>query len=217
MINLLPLVKNANQRYDGNMFYYYNMVMNAPNANGPYHNSRHMFHVPWEVYDGGIHMGLTKRELRTALVAAFMHDFGHTCKRNDDWVNIERAIRAVDRYALEEDRPYLYEIRECIRATKFPYEGSDNLTDMQALLRDADQSQTFSPVWIHSVLHGLGQEMEMSFGDMLRLQRPFLEKLKFHTLWGKNKFEPLIPQRLADVDEMIKIMEEYPIPEIVVA
>lgn len=217
MINLLPLVKNVNERYDGNMFYYYNMVMNAPNASGPYHNSRHMFHVPWEVYDGGIHMGLSKRDLRSALVAAFMHDFDHTCKRNNDWVNIERAIRALDRYALEEDRPYLYEIRECIRATKFPYENKEGLNDMQALLRDADQSQTFSPVWIHSVLHGLGEEMEMSFGDMLRLQRPFLEKLKFHTLWGKNKFEPLIPQRLADVDEMIEIMEKYPIPEITIS
>jgi len=215
MINLLPIVKNVNQRYDGDMCYYYNLVMNAPNAYGPYHNSRHMFHVPWEAYDGGIHMGLSKRDLRTVLVAAFMHDYDHTCKRNDDRVNIERAVRALDRYALEEDRPYLLDIRECIRATKFPYDTTEQFTDMQLLLRDADQSQPFSPVWIHSVLFALGQEMEMSHADMLRLQRPFLEKLKFHTLWGQNKFEPLIPQRLADVDEMIKIMEDHPIPEIV--
>lgn len=215
MINLMPIIKNVHDRYDGDLCYYYNLVLNAPNAYGPYHNARHMFHVPWEAYDGGIHMGLSRRDLRSLTIAGLMHDFDHTCKRNDDDINIERAIRALDRYALEEDRPFLHDIRRCIQATRFPYKDNEQFNMMQLILRDADQSQTFSPVWIHSTLYGLGEELGMSYLAMLKLQRPFLEKLKFHTLWGQHKFEPLIPERLRLVDEMLEVHTKYPIPEII--
>jgi len=215
MIDLIPIVENVHQRYSGNLFYYYNLVMNAPNAYGPYHNARHMFHVPWETYDGCIHMGVGKDELRWALIAGFMHDFDHTCKRNDDDVNIERALHALYEYALAEDRPHLDKIERFIRATRFPYRDGEEFNQTELILRDADQSQTFSPVWIHSTLYGLGQELDMSYLDMLKLQRPFLEKLKFQTLWGKHKFEPQIPTRLALVDKMLRVSAEHPVPKIV--
>ena len=215
MIDLIPIIENVHQRYNGNLFYYYNLVMNAPNAYGPYHNARHMFHVPWETYDGCIHMGVENEDLRCALIAGLMHDFDHTCKRNDDDVNIERAIHAIHTYALEEDRPFLDKICRYVRATRFPYKEDEQFTANELILRDADQSQTFSPVWIHSTLYGLGQELEMSYLDMLKLQRPFLENLKFHTLWGKHKFESQIPARLALVDKMLDINRSHPIPEII--
>ena len=214
MINIMPIVKNVHNRYDGNLCYYHNLVLKAPNAYGPYHNPRHMFHVPWEAYEGAMLMGLNRRDVRSVLIAGFMHDFDHTCTRNDDDVNIERAIRALDRYALEEDKPFLFDIRSCIQATRYPYKDVGKLTLMQGLLRDADQSQTFSPVWIQSTLYGLGSELGMSYLEMLKLQRPFLEKLKFETLWGIHKFEPQIPERLRYVDEMLEIHDQYPTPEV---
>lgn len=200
------MIHNANGRYEGDdLIYYFQLVMKAPNAYAPYHNVRHMLHVFWEAYDGGVQMGLDKRELRNLLIAALIHDYGHTSTKVDDQVNIDRAVRELDIIALDIDRPHLVEIRESIRSTKFPY-TDEKFTQNQLILRDADQSQTFSLVWIHNILYGLGQELEMTYEQMLKLQRPFLENLKFATKWGQNKFTPLIIPRLKLVDEMIDIL-----------
>jgi hypothetical protein len=163
-----------------------------------------MTHVLWEAYDGGINMGLSPKELRILLIAALMHDYDHTGVKGDDSVNVERAIRALDKYALEEDRESLIEIRATIRATQFPY-TDEVFTQNQLLLRDADQSQTFSLVWMQSLL-GLSQEMGISFRKILEMQRPFMSGLNFHTLWGKNKFMPLIPMHLSRVDSVLDIL-----------
>lgn len=206
MQDLIHMITNVNNRYDGDLKYYFQLVMKAPNAYAPYHNVRHMLHVFWEAYDGGVQMGLNTRDFRNLLIAALMHDYGHQGKKGDDQFNIDIAIRAIDTYALEIDRPYLLDIRNAIRATKFPY-SNEEFTQNQLILRDADQSQTFSSVWVQSILYGLGQELEMSFEQMLKMQRPFLEKLQFSTLWGKNKFEPLIQPRLELIDKMISLIQ----------
>lgn len=209
MNHILDIIENANNRYEGNLDHYYDVVMHAPNAYGLYHGSRHMLHVPWEAYDGGVQMGLDRRELRDLLIAGMMHDYNHTCKPNDDQVNIDRALQGLDMHALEEDRPHLNNIRRYIMATKFPY-GDEKFSQNHLILRDADQSQTFSVAWIGSTLHGLGSELGLSYEEMLRLQVPYLEKLKFHTLWGQNKFVPMIPVRLKDIDRLIKKLKPKP-------
>lgn len=205
MIDITPIIKNANARYDGDLRHYMKLVMKAPNIHAPYHNFRHMTHVCWESYDGGLHMGLNHRELRNLLIASLMHDYGHAGIKIDDQVNIDCAIRALDKYALEEDREHLLDIRDSIRATRYPY-SDEQFTTNQLILRDADQSQTFSLVWMQSLM-GLAKELEMSFEQMLRLQRPFMEKLQFHTLWGKNKFVPMIPMHLARVDNFLETLQ----------
>jgi len=205
MIDIEPIILNANKRYDGDLKHYFNLIMKAPNINAPYHNLRHTSHVCWEAYDGGVHMGLDRRELRNLLIAALMHDYNHTAVKNDDQVNIDRAIRALDKYALDEDREHLLDIRNSIRATRYPYD-EEEFTTNQLILRDADQSQTFSLVWMQS-LSGLASELEVSYEQILRLQRPFMEKLKFYTLWGQNKFIPLIPMHLKRVDGILNIIQ----------
>ena len=202
MIDIIPIIRNVNGRYEGDLRHYFKLVMEAPNFHMPYHNFRHMTHVLWEAYDGAVHMGLDPVKMRIILIAALMHDYDHTGIKNDDQVNIDRAVRALDKYALEKDRQYLIEIRDAIRATKYPYTDEEFTTD-QLILRDADQSQTFSLVWMQS-LGGLSKEMGMSFRDILSMQRPFLSGLKFHTAWGRNKFEPLIPMHLARVDDLLE-------------
>ncbi len=207
MTDILQMICNANGRYEGDLKHYYRLVMRAPNANAPYHNVRHMLHVFWEAYDGCVQMGLGPRKMRNILVAALQHDYNHTGIKNDDSVNIDRAIRGLDIHALPEDREFLEDIRRAILATKYPY-NDEVFTMEQLLLRDADQSQTFSTVWVHSTLYGLGKELDMTFEQMLKMQRPFLENLKFHTPWGRNKFGPLIAPRLKMVDEMIALLED---------
>lgn len=211
MIDITHIIDNANQRYNGDLVHYYQMVFEAPNICMPYHNLRHMTHVLWEAYDGGVHMGLNKEEMRILLIAALMHDYDHTGIKGNDSVNIDRAIRALDKFALDEDREFLIEIRSTIRATQYPY-TDEAFTPNQLLLRDADQSQTFSLVWMQSLL-GLSQEMGISFKNILEMQGPFMKSLKFHTLWGENKFVPLIPMHLSRVDKHLDILNRNKKPE----
>jgi hypothetical protein len=209
MNSITEIVKNANGRYVGNLIHYYKLVMNAPNADAPYHNVRHMLHVLWEAYDGGVHMGLTPLELRILLIAAIMHDYNHIGQKGDDSVNIERSIRALHTNCLEEDRHLIFDIENIIRATQYPYVETDpsKLTLSQRILRDADQSQTFSLVWVQSIVYGLSKELDITPRKMLEFQVPFLQKLSFFTPWGENKFSPKISARIAEVKGMIELLE----------
>lgn len=207
MNDVVGMILNKNGRYEGDLIHYYKLVMKAPNAYAPYHNVRHMLHVFWESYDGAVQMGLDKRQMRNLLIAALMHDYNHTGVKNDDSVNIQRALEALSMNLLPEDLPYMDEISTMIKCTKFPYDGQEYTQD-QLILRDADKSQTFSLAWVQAILYGLGKELNMSYEEMLKLQRPFLVNMKFETPWGQNKFGPLIDGRLKLVDEMINLISE---------
>lgn len=207
MNDVVGMILNKNVRYEGNLIHYYKLVMKAPNAYAPYHNVRHMLHVFWESYDGAVQMGLDRRQMRNLLIAALMHDYNHTGVKNDDSVNIQRALEALNMNLLPEDLPYMDEISTMIKCTKFPYDCQEYTQD-QLILRDADKSQTFSLAWVQAILYGLGKELNMSYEEMLKLQRPFLVNMKFETPWGQNKFGPLIDGRLKLVDEMINLISE---------
>lgn len=205
MLEINDIVLNSNNRYYGDLKHYFKCVCEAPNFHMPYHNFRHMTHVLWEAYDGGVQMGLDELELRILLIGALMHDYNHTGKKGDDKVNIERALTALDNIILEKDRKFIDEIRKMIRVTQYPY-TTEQFSENELILRDADQSQTFSLVWMQS-LSGLALELGMSFKDMLKLQHPFMKNLKFHTLWGQTKFNPMIPIHLNRVDQMLKLLD----------
>lgn len=205
--DIIEMIKNDDDVYEGNLKFYFKLVMKSPNAHAPYHNVRHMLHVFWESYDGALYMGLNKREMRNLLIAALFHDYNHMGKKGDDSINIQRAFDSLDSHLLDEDKPYINEIKSAISATKYPYDPSKKFTQNQLILRDADQSQTFSSVWIQSVLYDLGEELEMSYEQMLKLQVPFLENMKFNTEWGINKFQPLIQPRLKMINKMISIID----------
>lgn len=207
-MEIIQIIRNSNGRYDGDLVYYYKKLMKASNVYTHYHNVRHMLHVLWESYDGGVHMGLNNVDMRILLIAAMYHDFDHTGKKNErgDIENIERAIAAIRRDILPEDLKYLFRIEYAIGMTEFPY--TTQTGDMISLiLRDADMSQTFSPVWIQSILFGLGKELEMSYEEMLKMQIPFLQNQKFFTTWGQNKFEPLKAQKIAIITQMNELAD----------
>lgn len=205
-MELIQIVNNVNKRYEGDLTHYFKLVMKSPNAYKPYHNVRHMLHVMWEAYDGGIQMGLDPIELRCLLIGAMMHDYNHTGIKINDQVNIDRAVEGLKKNILAQDEIYFDKIKRYIEVTQYPY-VSDNFSQNELILRDADQSQTFSSVWVQSVLYGLGTELEMSYEQMLKLQIPFLKNLKFYTVWGKNKFEALIKPRLDLVNNMLKLLK----------
>lgn len=120
MNDVVGMIVNKNDRYEGNLIHYYKLVMKAPNAYAPYHNVRHMLHVFWESYDGAVQMGLDKRQMRNLLIAALMHDYNHTGVKNDDWVNIQRALNSLEENILPEDRDHLHQISTMIKCGRSP-------------------------------------------------------------------------------------------------
>lgn len=207
-MEILQIIKNSNNRYIGDLIYYYKKIMKAPNAHAHYHNIRHMLHVLWESYDGGVHMGLSPKDLRNLLISSLYHDFDHTGKKNEggDRQNINRALVAIRRDILPEDKDNLPEIELMISSTEFPY-SSDIISLQSKILRDSDMSQTFSDVWIQSILFDLGKELEMSYESMLKMQIPFMKNQKFYTEWGINKFGHYKEKRLLTITEMIDLLD----------
>lgn len=158
----------------------------------PYHNLRHGLHTMWECYDGGTFHNLSPRKLRNLLIAGLKHDENHSGKIVKDADEIAVAITTLRATIQPEDADELENIESLIRATQFPYViPEEELTISQQIIRDADMSQNFSPVWVQQSWIGLSQEMGMvNPFKLLRMRPDFLKGIKFHSEWGKQKFEP---------------------------
>jgi len=206
MNNLADIIENVHGRYVGDLKHYYKLVINAPNVFAPYHNTRHMLHVLWESYDGGINMGLDLHDMRVLLVSAIMHDYDHLGHKTEDLKNIQRAISGLRENIHPIDLDKIHLIENTIRATEFPYTiPSEELNLIGKILRDADQSQTFSVAWIQAIRFGLSKELEITPKKMMEMQIPYLQSLKFHTSWGERKFGPMIQSRISDVERLLKL------------
>jgi hypothetical protein len=206
MNTIADIIENVHGRYVGDLKHYYKLVINAPNMYAPYHNTRHMLHVMWEAYDGGINMGLEKLPLRHLLIAAIMHDYDHLGQKSEDSINIDRSIEALRKNAHPLDVVWLPVIESYIRATEFPYTiPSVEIDTASQILRDADQSQTFSVAWIQAIRFGLSKELEMSPKQMMEMQIPYLKNLKFITSWGQNKFGSQIEGRIKEVEQLLEL------------
>lgn len=183
MLDIINIIKNNESTYYGDLVYYFKLVLKAPNSNLPYHNVRHMLHVMWEAHDGALYEKLNKQDTRNLLIAALFHDYDHSGRKGDDSINIQNAISNLKKYIHVDDVKNIDEITKYIRCTQYPY-TEEEFDNKYLILRDADQSQTFSPTWIQSILYGLGSELDMNYNQMLSMQVPYLTNLKFHTEWG---------------------------------
>ncbi len=195
--SLPKIIRNHENRYEGDLRHWFATVMNhATNLRGPYHNFRHMFHVTYLCHDAlAWHQQfepgrISGHEGRVLMVSAVTHDVDHTNRAGNDDINIERATAFLKAHALKEDQLILpLIIRTIRRATRYPYVvPSDELTQIEQILRDADMSQALDPVWIQEVIFGLGQEFGKSPVAMLQLQEVFLGNVKFSTEWARLRF-----------------------------
>ncbi len=203
--DIAQIIQNDMNRYEGNLEYYFSLLFQleaASHVNNPYHGVRHSLHVLWLCHDAIVFYEravpvppFSKRTARDLMIAALFHDWDHTGSTLNDRVNIMRALAAVDRHLLPEDKPHADSIKNLIRHTEFPYAvPSEKLPFAHSVLRDADRMQGLNPVWIQQVLFGLALETGISPLAMLRRQEPFLRDVKFATLWAQN----LYPQHAID-------------------
>lgn len=207
---ITEVVINTDQRYEGNLREYFKILFTEPvNTVHPYHNIRHMLHVAWECYDGADFHQLNPREFRNLLIAALFHDFNHSGQMtgNDD-LEIERALRALRKYILADDRSSLCVIEDLIKSTQFPHiVREDELSVSAKILRDSDMSQSFSTAWIQQIIFGLSKEMRVSPRKFLSEQVVFLSQIRFVSLWGKTRFEPLRRKRVKEVMDLLEILQ----------
>jgi hypothetical protein len=208
--SLLEVATNPKKIYEGNLEYYFKVVWDqATNLYNPYHNFRHMFHITWLCYLACIyyHRLLTKRQRRNLLIAAITHDMNHLGVAGDDRLNIERAVRAMKACLLPEDQPHAYEIEWIVRPTQFPHTVASSEISLSAkILRDADLTQSLSPVWIQEVVLGLSAEWDIPAIEVFRMQKEFLGKLRFTTSWANELFPPeAIAAKIAEAEGLAKV------------
>lgn len=210
-VTIAEILRNPNGVYEGNLAYYFKILMSARNMFNPYHNMRHMLHVLWRCYDACLYYGdeLTPRQKRNLLIGSLFHDFDHSGKSGPglDDLEIERAIRGLRKHILLEDKDFIDEISEIIKASEFPPKvPSSELNLMQQILRDADVSQCLSNAWIQQVF-GLSVEISITPIAMLKMQKPFLTNLTFATKWGHDRFADKIPAKIQEAEEMVAMLE----------
>lgn len=214
------IVRNDAGCYEGNLVSYFQILWNhAQNLNNPYHNFRHICHVLWLCHEACLYYTkyypseLTLRQKRNLLIAALFHDFDHTGKSGPDWMNIAIAMRAIDRFLLPEDRPYRMDISRLVSFTEYPYAVGPEDLDLSALiLRDADMGQAFSVAWIQQVIFGLAAEWGKTPLEVVKMQGPFHEKVRFHTKWGQKMFPASdVRTKINEATELLELLTTEPV------
>lgn len=148
--------------------------------------------------------------MRNLLIGILFHDFDHSGLFGNDDLNIERALRGLRKYILDDDRDDVEYIEPIIRATEYPYTiSSQDLSLSQFIIRDADLSQALNVAWIQQVVLGLAKEWNQKPIDVLKSQEPFLKILKFETQWAKDLYpEEKIKEKIEEARELFEILEE---------
>jgi len=211
--DIAKIATNADGLYEGDLRRYVKVILQAPNIYNGYHGLRHMLHVLWVCYQACEYYArlgkLTPPRMRRLLIAAIFHDYYHSGKSGDDKENIAEAIKGLRFHLLVEDYPYLEEIENILRATQFPHEDLGSTATLeQRILRDADVSQAFGPVWIGDILAGFGSELEKTPLEMLKQQLGFLNTLKFHSDFGKVFYgEDALHAKKVETMDLIAILE----------
>ena len=208
---IVDIINNVDATYPGNLRHYFRKLMGFSNLRAPYHNLRHWLHVLWQSYDGAMFHKLSPDEVRDIGIATLFHDAGHSGKIGNDSAEIERALEIVHLVLLPEDEWRFKNISYLIRATQFPYViPVDELTISARIIRDADMSQNFSPVWIQQSWIGLATEMGVDPVAFLHSQPGFLTSIKFWSMWGQRKFGDALTEHIKEVEGYISIMKDGP-------
>jgi len=190
---------NPHHLYEGDLWHYFRVINNAPNARNPYHNTRHVLHTMWLMYRACEYHAaeLSKRRIRNTLVAGGLHDHGHPGhNRVPDAQNILIAQAAVARYAAPEDKLEVPRIKKIVGASLFTKNGHLPAESLEEeIMQDCDTAQAMNPAWYALICDGLAVEFDIEREVMLERQLVFLEKLHFQCQWAKTTY----PQSAIDM------------------
>jgi hypothetical protein len=206
---IAKIINNDEGLYEGNLRHYYKFVFYAPSVNNPYHNFRHMIHVLFSVYEAAKfnrYYDLGADRFRSLLIAALMHDYGHSGHMGHDHQEVLNTVVLIEKLILEEDRYILPEIKELVQSTEFPY--SDTSVSIGAgILRDADASQSFDDTWLQQIVFGLAQESDISPEACLRQEIDYLQSLHFYSDWGKSNLAIKVRSKITEIEELLELLQ----------
>lgn len=171
-----------------------------PSNKVPYHNMDHMLTVTKWCGRLGSMCSLTALEEKGLILAAIFHDFDHTAGKEDDNVNIQRALAGLRRFAEihRVDEELLALAVENITVTQFPFIHEPK-TVAQKIIRDADLLQSLEVNREEVLVDGLRKELEVKFkrkitrGEFCENQVSFLEGLKLYTTPAQVIFDAAKP------------------------
>lgn len=189
------------------------IIINSNSNTAPYHNLNHLLVILKFCYEGLKVEGFdveNEGEVMPLLLAAIFHDVNHTAGEQKDKINVAIAKDSVSEFIstqnIDIDTKLVCEI---IDATEYPYVIPGNeLTPLQAIIRDADLLQTTEPNWIHQVILGLSKEMNIRFFDLMVGQRKFLESAEFNTEWGKDMKKLYWPSVMKQFEMLERVNEK---------
>jgi hypothetical protein len=208
------IVNNTDGLYEGNLRAYFKPLFHSRGCQNPYHGIRHylfVFHqcyqaIKWYKANGS---EISKRNARSLLIASLTHDAMHTGRSGDDDLNIQFALRFLDKHLQKEDGCDKFGIFQQIRSTEYGPDGHVHKSqgELQKILRDADLSQALSNSWIRIVLFGLSEELQITPYQMLLAQEKFLTNLQFESAWGAAVLQPQVEDKLNEARALVEILQ----------
>lgn len=214
MITIFELLRMPKNELLASAFTYL-FTTNQSNS-GPYHNLFHACTVTCAAFEMGVDEKLQETDLNELLVAAIMHDYGHSLgKQKDDRYNIVAAKNGILMFAdqnkelIEKYKVSVDNILAIVDATQYPYILSEeDLTIKQKIIRDADMCQMFQNNWLQQNVLGLSEELGFDPIDFLQSQKNFINGVVPRTEWFKYEFDKHKNYILRDLDTIIDLVIE---------
>ncbi|MEI8062141.1 MAG: HD domain-containing protein [bacterium] len=197
-----------------NLFYYWHIMWTMPNASSEYHGLTHTTCVAWKCAQAGLYYfdrdECSLEDVCCLIIAAILHDYGHSKKTGSDEKEIKRALTGLRKCILPQNKAWLPRIEKLIRATQFPHVDTPELTELELAIRDADCTQSFEQSWQELICYKLAKELRVSPMDMLLRQEAFLTNvLKIRSQWGKTVWtKSVIQGRVLHVRLLISILKK---------
>lgn len=175
-----------------------------PSKDVPYHNNQHMAKVwklaqfMWKIEktDVDLHLGEQWSEI-ALMLAARLHDWGHSAGKEKDEVNIHvakmKAKLIMNSLSVDVPKRVQEVVLEAIACTQFPF-VIDPRNRLEEVLRDADLLYTACMDDPVIVMEHLRAEMEVAYGrkityaEMCKGQKAFLESARLYTSTGEHKW-----------------------------
>ncbi|HHX58476.1 MAG TPA: HD domain-containing protein [Candidatus Moranbacteria bacterium] len=208
---ILEIISNTRGYYPGDLVHYFKILFDnqSQSSFNPYHNFQHALYVCCTTYKGCLYEHIYGEEMIKLLIAALLHDYGHSGRVVDDKIQVEQTIRLSRKKILKEHEHLLEDIIFLIGSTCFPHKEnlkSHHLTKLVNILRDADLSSIVDDNWLQHVVFGLSKEMNLAPIELLKKQIEFNSTIVYKSKYGKEVLAKKITNKLSLIKRLTSLI-----------
>lgn len=218
-LRLQSTFKNYLRRFKLESIWQY-VLDNNSGAINTYHNNHHMMAVAVRSLEL-LHMEVSAdkyefdNQEEILFVAGMLHDMNHSGGVEDDDVNIERALSALDKIAGSLDAQFYdgfaHHVERVIQVTQFPFVLEPEHLD-EKIIRDVDMLYSLEVEGVRIIMEGLRSEMVHKFGHLptretwLDMRFKFIEGVEIFTDSAKLIWEDGIERSNKAMSAYVKLM-----------